>query len=140
MNAYETLETIGKGSFGLIRKVKRVSDGKILARKEIDYKKMSEKEKRQLVAEVNILRELDHPNIVRYYERFVEKDRTVINILMEYCSGGDLAHLITRCKREKKFIPEHVVWSFLCQLVLGLNECHSNTKHPPILHRYLTLM
>lgn len=32
---------------------------------------MSEKEKHQLVAEVNILRELDHENIVRYFDRFV---------------------------------------------------------------------
>jgi hypothetical protein len=64
INAYESLEIIGfiyhlfnslitnrKGSFGLIRKVKRVSDGKILARKEIDYRAMSDREKRQLVAE-----------------------------------------------------------------------------------------
>ena len=30
---------------------------------------MTKKEKEQLVAEVNILRELEHPNIVRYYDR-----------------------------------------------------------------------
>jgi NIMA (never in mitosis gene a)-related kinase 2 len=74
MNNYEPFEAIGSGSFGVIRKVKRITDGKYLARKEIDYRKMSEKEKKQLVAEVNILRELRHPNIVRYYERFVDRD------------------------------------------------------------------
>lgn len=109
---YEALEVIGKGSFGLIRKVKRLSDGKILARKEIDYRQMNEREKRQLVSEVNILRELSHPNIVRYYERFVDKERTIIHILMEYCEGGDLAHVIKRCKQESKLIPEPVIWSF----------------------------
>jgi NIMA (never in mitosis gene a)-related kinase len=54
----------------------------LLARKEIDFKKMSEKEKMQLVAEVNILRELRHPNIVRYYERFVDRDNCLIYIIM----------------------------------------------------------
>lgn len=54
----------------------------ILARKEIDYKEMSEKEKLQLVAEVNILRELRHPNIVRYYERFVDREKCLIYIIM----------------------------------------------------------
>ena len=34
---------------------------------------MSEKEKQQIVAEVNILRELKHPNIVRYYDRIIDK-------------------------------------------------------------------
>ncbi|CAG8534309.1 15665_t:CDS:2 [Acaulospora colombiana] len=55
METYEPLEIIGTGSFGLIRK--------ILARKEIDYRRMNDKEKQQLVSEVNIIRELKHPNI-----------------------------------------------------------------------------
>jgi NIMA (never in mitosis gene a)-related kinase len=38
--------------------------------KEITYGKMSDKEKQMLVSEVNILRELKHPNIVRYYDRW----------------------------------------------------------------------
>lgn len=61
---------------------------KILARKEIDYRKMSEREKKQLVSEVNILRELKHPNIVRYYERVVDRNNGLIYIYMEYCEGG----------------------------------------------------
>lgn len=101
MENYQPLEVIGSGSFGIIRKIKRVSDGKVLVRKEIDYRKMSEKEKKQLVTEVNILRELRHPNIVRYYERFVERDNSLIYIVMEYCEGGDLAALIKKCKSDK---------------------------------------
>ena len=60
----------------------------VLARKEIDYRRMSLEEKKQLVAEVNILRELQHPNIVRYYERFVDKENLLIYIIMEYCEGA----------------------------------------------------
>ncbi|KAJ3040960.1 hypothetical protein HK097_002415, partial [Rhizophlyctis rosea] len=183
MDNYEPLEVIGSGSFGVIRKVKRRSDGKfdklkaqlsntqrlhikditippILARKEIDYRKMTEKEKRQLVAEVNILRELKHPNIVRYYERVVDKENRLIYILMEYCEGGDLATIIRRCKKEEKRIPEEIVWYetvtikierrptmstcesriLFTQLLQALHECHNGAApkkqvHPTILHR-----
>jgi NIMA (never in mitosis gene a)-related kinase len=96
---------------------------------------MSEKEKLQLVAEVNILRELRHPNIVRYYERFVDRVNCLIYIIMEYCEGGDLAAVIKRCKKELRFIPEDIVWNLLGQLILALQECHKSDVHPTILHR-----
>ena len=52
---------------------------------------MQEKEKQQLINEVNILRELKHENIVRYYDKIVDKKNTTIYIIMEYCSNGDLS-------------------------------------------------
>jgi NIMA (never in mitosis gene a)-related kinase len=39
---------------------------------------------------VNILKELDHPNITKYTERIIDKEKGKIYIIMEYCSGGDL--------------------------------------------------
>ena len=78
------------GSFGKVSKVRRVSDGRILVWKELDYGKMNDKEKQQIVAEVNILRDLNHPNIVRFYDRLVDKRNQKIYIIMEYCEGGDL--------------------------------------------------
>ncbi|KAI9016017.1 kinase-like domain-containing protein [Hyaloraphidium curvatum] len=143
MDAYEPLEVIGSGSFGMIRKIRRKSDGKVLARKEIDYRKMSDREKRQLVAEVNILRELRHPNVVRYYERFVDRENCLIYIVMEYCEGGDLAAIIKRCRKEGRMVPEHIVWNLFTQLVLALHECHHPTPgkdghtRQVILHRDL---
>ncbi|KAI9288364.1 kinase-like domain-containing protein [Umbelopsis sp. AD052] len=121
---FEPLEVCGSGSFGLIRKVRRISDGQILACKEIDYRKMSEKEKRQLVAEVNILRELKHPNIVRYYERIIDRKNCMLYILMEYCDGGDLSSVIRKCKQEGKYLQEDVIWILLTQMLLALRECH----------------
>ncbi len=45
-------------------------------------------------AEINILSWLDHPNIVKYYETYENKD--FLYIVMEYCPGGDLFDLITK--------------------------------------------
>ncbi|KAJ2958460.1 hypothetical protein NQZ79_g5925 [Umbelopsis isabellina] len=146
---FEPLEVCGSGSFGVIRKVRRISDGQvrmkmILACKEIDYRKMSEKEKRQLVAEVNILRELKHPNIVRYYERIIDRKNCMLYILMEYCDGGDLSSVIRKCKQEGKYLQEEVIWVLFTQLLMALRECHhgktgrEESKEPiAILHRDL---
>ena len=98
-------------------KVKRKSDGRILVWKELNYGKMSEKEKQMLVSEVNILRELSHPNIVRYYDRVIDRDHAKIFIVMEYCEGGDISTMIKSSKKEKTYIPEDMIWHILGQVL-----------------------
>jgi NIMA (never in mitosis gene a)-related kinase 2 len=84
-----------------VSKVRRKSDGRILVWKELNYGKMSEREKQMLVSEVNILRELSHPNIVRYYDRIIDRDFSKIFIVMEYCEGGDIATMIRNSKKDR---------------------------------------
>jgi len=74
---------------------------------------MNEKEKQMLVSEVNILRELRHQNIVKYYDRVIDKDHQKIFIVMEYCEGGDISTLIRQSRKEKRHIPEDLIWSIL---------------------------
>lgn len=105
LDAYELVREIGSGSFGRISQIRRKSDGMILACKEVSFAKMSEKEKMQLVSEVNILRELRHPNIVRYYERIIDKENYKIYIIMEFCNGGDLTSIIRRLQQERCASP-----------------------------------
>lgn len=53
MDQFVVLQTLGKGSFGVVRKVRRKVDGKILVVKEMDYGSSDEKQKQQIVAEVS---------------------------------------------------------------------------------------
>ena len=62
------------------------------------------------MAEVNILRELKHPNIVRYYDRIIDKSKQKIYIIMELCEGGDLAIFLKNLKKQNKTIPEENIW------------------------------
>ena len=101
MENYEPLSFIGKGNFGSITKIKRKVDGKILVWKEFNYGTMREKDRNRIVQEVNILHELHHPNIVKYYDRIIDKQNTKLYIVMEYCPGGDLSQLIKRNRIKK---------------------------------------
>ena len=131
---YEPICLIGKGNFGSITKIRRKSDGKILVWKELNYGAMKEKYKHHISSEINILKELHHPNIVKYYDRIIDKENTKIYIIMEYCPGGDISQLIKRCRHQKQYINEEIIWKIFSQVVSALYACHTN-KSGKILHR-----
>lgn len=138
MENYELVKTIAKGSFGLVSHIRRKSDGKDLVWKELNYGLLSEKEKKLIVTEVNLLRELRHPYIVRYHDRVIDKENTKIYIVMEYCQGGDLGQLIKSHKRSGDLIPEELIWRIFSQILLALKACHRHVEGgvtKSILHR-----
>lgn len=140
LNDYDIISAIGSGSYGKCLKICRKSDGKILVWKEMDYGSMTEPEKQQLVSEVNLLRELKHQYIVRYYDRIIDRTSSRLYLVMEYCSGGDLASLISKKRRERSFLDEQFVLKVFVQLVLALQECHcyrQKSGQGKILHRDL---
>lgn len=63
--------------------------------KEVDYGGMSEREKQLLVQEVNLLRELRHPHIVRYHDRIIDRVHSTLYIVMEYCEVSESVHTRT---------------------------------------------
>ncbi|KZT04268.1 kinase-like protein [Laetiporus sulphureus 93-53] len=152
LDLYEPLDVIGTGSFGIIRKVRRKSDGVIFARKELNFERMSERDRKQIVSEVNILKDLHHEHIVRYHDRHVDRDAGILYILMEYCGGGDLSSIIKQAQRYNRPVPEDTIWNYFMQILLALNHCHhpnnptraggsgeadGKEKRPQILHRDL---
>ncbi|KAH7409374.1 kinase-like domain-containing protein [Cadophora sp. MPI-SDFR-AT-0126] len=129
---YEVLEKIGHGSFGVIRKVRRKQDGQVLCRKEINYVRMSQKEREQLHAEFAILSSLRHPNIVGYYHREHLKSTQDLHLYMEYCGNGDLGRVIKDLQLKKQLAEEGFVWSMFAQLVTALYRCHYGVDPPEV--------
>jgi serine/threonine protein kinase len=123
---------LGHGSFGIIRRVRRKADGHVLCRKEINYLRMSAKEREQLHAEFAILSSLQHPNIVRYYHREHLKSSQDLHLYMEYCGNGDLGRVIKDLQVKKQFADEGFVWSMLSQLVTALYRCHYGVDPPEV--------
>jgi len=93
---------------------------------------------RDICQEVQLLRQLDHPNIVRYYSSFTTggSAANTLWIVMEFCSGVSLQSF-TASKREKGFVrlPEEQTWQIFVQLCLALRYLHIEKR---IAHRDLT--
>ena len=83
----EDLE-LGASSTGVVCKAVRKSDGQEFALKVIHLDKIDEVNRDQLRSEIDILKSLDHPNIVKLFETF-EQDN-VLYMIMELCTGGEL--------------------------------------------------
>ena len=74
------------------------------------------------------MRELSHANIVKYYDRLIDKSKAKIFIIMEFCDGGDLQQLIRRCRKSQDHIGEDFIWKVLTQTVSALYHCHRRTE------------
>ncbi len=108
----------------------RTHAGQVLCRKEINYLKMSAKEREQLYAEFSILSTLKHPNIVGYFHREHLKNSQDLYIYMEYCGGGDLGTIIKNLKHTGEYAKEEFVWRIFAQIVAGLYRCHYGIEPP----------
>ena len=53
---------------------------------------MSEEDKQAFQNEINIMKQVDHPNIVKMYESY--EDEKYLYIVMELLSGGEVSYLI----------------------------------------------
>lgn len=96
---------------------------------------MGRKSQKDAKNEVSLLKKLAHPQIVRYFDSFLEHG--TLHILMEYCEKGDLGQLLKRNKAGKaglgggRGLPEERVWWYFIQIVNGIKHLHSRR----ILHR-----
>lgn len=94
---------------------------------------MTSEQRKQVVQEVNILKDLSHPHIVKYYDRVIDSKGAKIYIIMEFCEGGDVGSYLNNQKKRKEFLDEDVIWKIFFQLMLALQHCHNRDKK--ILHR-----
>ena len=99
--------------------------------KVMKIKTLSRAERDNCKNEVLLMRQLCHPNIVRYRESFLSKNKESLCICMEYCDGGDLGQMIERQRR--KLFSEGQILHYFVQMALGLHFMHEKR----ILHRDL---
>ncbi|XP_076664601.1 eukaryotic translation initiation factor 2 alpha kinase Gcn2 isoform X3 [Andrena cerasifolii] len=71
-NEFEVLEWLGKGAFGDVLKVKNTLDGGVYAIKRIELNPKNKQLNRKITREVKLLSRMNHENVVRYYNSWIE--------------------------------------------------------------------
>ncbi|MBN3279784.1 NUAK1 kinase, partial [Polyodon spathula] len=127
---YELLETLGKGTYGKVKKAVERATGKTVAIKSIRKDRITDELDRvHIQREIEIMSSLRHPNIIRINEVFESKDK--ILIVMENASRGELYDYVN----DRHWIPEPEARRFFRQLTSAVHYCHKNG----VVHRDLKL-
>ncbi|XP_040091486.1 serine/threonine-protein kinase MARK2-like [Oryx dammah] len=126
---YEILETIGEGHFAKVKLAWHALTKRVVAIKVIQKTNQSLSRVKEQFREVDSLRTVNHPNIVKLLE-VIETEETLF-IVMEYVSGGDLQTYL----EAKGRMTEGEARGLFCQLVSALQHCHQRG----VVHRDLKL-
>uniref|UniRef100_A0A671K9E6 non-specific serine/threonine protein kinase n=1 Tax=Sinocyclocheilus anshuiensis TaxID=1608454 RepID=A0A671K9E6_9TELE len=127
---YELLETLGRGTYGKVKKAIERHSGREVAIKSIRKEKIKdEQDMVHIRREIEIMSSLRHPHIISIYEVFENKDKIVI--VMEYASKGELYDYIS----ERRRLTERETRHFFRQIVSAVHYCHKNG----VVHRDLKL-
>ena len=123
-DVYEKLQFLGEGSFGSVYKVKRKNSGQreiIRALKEISKEKMclNEENSEEIRNEISVLKSLDHPNIMKIYEFYEDKEN--MYLITEFC-GGDAANI----QDKYGILPEFLVKYIMYQVFMAVAFFHAN--------------
>lgn len=124
---YSVGKTLGEGAYGKVNLVTHKQLGLIRAMKSLKKNAVLKDEAEKLFAEVNILRDMDHPHIVKLFELF--QDDNHYYLITEFCSGGEL---FDKIKTMRNF-SEKLAAEYMKQILSSIVYCHDKK----IVHRDL---
>jgi len=113
---YEKVKMLGEGSFGEVWLVQNKILKKEYAMKVIEKSPYSNT--KQIINEINILKTLDHPNILKILEFHLDKDK--FYIITDYCPEGELFHEISK---KGKFSETETAF-IIYQILQAVRYCH----------------
>jgi serine/threonine protein kinase len=134
---YRIVQLVGRGGMGAVYQAEDTRlEGRLCAIKEvIPEPDVAEKDREQLQdqfhREATILACLDHPNLPKVSDFFLEGGRDYL--VMDFVSGRDLRELIEEARSKGLFLPQKQVLAWATQLFDALEYLHN--QDPPLLHR-----
>ena len=133
LDNYEKISLLGKGSYSSVYKVRNKNTNLFRAMKVIQ--KNFQKDNDEILREINILKNMDHPNVMKIYE-FLEDEKNYY-LIQEFCDEGDLETAL----ENKKIYCEFLVRFIMYQVFLAINYLHSNNiVHQDIKKRNISII
>ena len=128
---YEIVKPIGKGKFAVVYRAKRVSDDEVVALKRINVDSVDDKARDKCLKEVGFLQSLDHPNIIKYMDSFINDNDLVI--VFEWAAAGDLKRQLRKAQERGVGFEERIIWKYFSQICNAMEHMHERR----IMHRDL---
>ena len=129
LDFYDVIKQLGKGGYGKVYEVKNKKTGELRACKHLS--KLNIKNLDKFRREIEILKKMDHPNIIRIYEVY-ESERSLY-IVMEECKGGEIFDRIIEHIQNKQMYSEKDAAIIFQQVMSCIQYCHNQN----ICHRDL---
>jgi serine/threonine protein kinase len=129
VNDYHFGKQLGKGAYGQVWKVSRgakngddVAAVKVLSRSILRRKRVGRfgTAYDSVMGEIAVMKQLNHPNVVRLFEVIDDPDEDLLFMVMEIVSGGDLS----KPYEQKRRVPEPELRVWLRGLFTGLEHLH----------------
>ena len=136
MKEYKFVKFLGKGTYGEIYLAQKGNNPQLYAAKAMDKKRMdSPKLKKYFEGEISIMKKLNHPNIVKFYEKL--EDDTNYYLIIEYCNGGSLSENVMKylSKNNNEPFSIEIIQNFMREIISAF--CHIHSKG--IIHRDIKL-
>ncbi|KAG2157725.1 uncharacterized protein EDB93DRAFT_1078401 [Suillus bovinus] len=109
---------IGRGQFGTVYRALNLTTGQMVAVKRIRLEGLKEDEVAQLMKEVDLMKRLSHPSIVKY--EGMARDEQYLNIVLEYAESGSLGQMLKAFGK----LNEHLVAGYVVKILEGLHYLH----------------
>lgn len=135
LDNYVSDKKLGEGSYGAVFRVKHKDIGVYRAMKKIfqDGKNKDQEKEKEIINEIEMLKSLDHPNIVKVFEFYNTKEGYYI--ITEYCKGGELFDKILESAPFEESAAAYLMYQILSAVFYchNLNIIHRDLKPENIL-------